>query len=179
MAKPTLANPKRPTLARVGDSGHGRLGPKPTLVNSFLVCVCFFSVCVPSAGPSSARPPKISLPAPAAHKLPGFHMTPKSPKRAPCVDLGLEPRPQFHEKTTIEREGNEIGGEEGKKTRDVGLSTLRPPLPTLSLRSLPPSKSPPKKETKKRKKKKIKQRKWKKNTRALATKKNKRQTKTV
>ena len=56
-------------------------------------------------------------------------MTPEKPKRALWVDLGREPRPQFHEKDSPERgKKNEVRGGRGEKNAKCWLlTTLWPP----------------------------------------------------
>ena len=53
----------------------------------------------------------------AASRLVVPHMAPGSPNAYFGWDLGLETRQQFHEKTPKRGKKNEIGGEEGRKTR--------------------------------------------------------------
>ena len=56
------------------------------------------------------------------------------PKRAQWLGHGLEPRPQFHERTPREKKKNENGGGRGEKKREI----LGPPSsgPTLVPREL-------------------------------------------
>ena len=71
-------------------------------------------------------------------------MTPEKPKRTLWVVHGLEPRPQFHEKTPQRDEKTTFAAEKGQKARNVGLPTRWAPHTPFS----PTLRAPKKKHTK-------------------------------
>ena len=95
--KPTVA---KPTLAKPSQA-------KPTLVNSIL---CVWVLVSWWFMPNWRRPSGRR----GSHKI-----TPEKPKRALWVGHGLEPRPQFHEKTPRDGRKNDICGARGQEKSEI------------------------------------------------------------
>ena len=57
-------------------------------------------------------------------------MTPEKPKRALLVGHGLEPRPQFHEKTPLRREKKERNLRQGDEKKNAKCWAPHPPPPS-------------------------------------------------